>query len=117
MRFAFPAQPRHDEPKFLECYVRRQCFLERLEPLEAETGANRLDACLFLGINPAWLKLQLSPFHKIGNHINNRAKLAAANLSDLLEGTPFRQQPDRFLRGSRPLLQNYSDTVAATKSR
>src|SRR5258707_6016882 len=98
-----PPQVRSNQPNLPIADRFRQRFLDRLQPLLAKLLNRRRNPRIRLRRQPFWPELRIPGFNQIRNQGLDTADFPAANLRDLLEAAPFREQLQFFLRGTRGL--------------
>src|ERR1700683_1075253 len=108
-----PPHPRQNQPNLVISNLRRQSVLQRLQPVDPNLGASRLNHSLLVPINPSRLKLQISFLDQVGHSIHHSGELPSADFRNVLEAVARNQQTHRLQRG-RSLLFGRRDGGAAS---
>src|SRR5713101_4959444 len=116
VHFLFPAEPRHHQPDFVIGNFRWKRLFERLKLLPTQASASVFNFLLFLSVNPLRAKFHSPTRYQVGDHRDNCAQLTAANLGNLVERVPLREQLGRFHRGTQLLLGRWGGARPLAKS-
>src|SRR5260370_19956923 len=91
------AEMGYDQTNFFVRNFGRKRFLERFQAVLSQLLAGDRDLVVSLGRHPAGLKFSVASFDQVGNQGDDGTQRSLANLSNLIERTPLRQQLKRFL--------------------